>query len=214
MKLGMKRGLRATPKGRAGGTGQVAGLVLNGLLRASIGGFLADVMANPQDPRYAGKAIPIRNLLIVGSLSELFPLLYVLDRRRGSGRRWWQRYPAWSDNLYLSIFWLDMAGNAFDLYDRFTNFDLIPHYHGTGALAAVCQRAFGWSPLVAIGVANAIHTLLEAQEYATDVFFGTHNVRGAWDSIGDLMVGVLGTVAYSGAASAQRALSVAQRRAQ
>jgi hypothetical protein len=186
--------------------------VLNGLLRASIGGFLADVMANPQDPRYAGKAIPIRNLLIVGSLSELFPLLYVLDRRRGPDHRRWQRYPVWPDNLYLSIFCLDMAGNALDLYDRFKNFDLIPHYHGTGALAAVCQRGFGWSPLAAVGVANGIHALLEAQEYATDVFFGTHNVRGAWDSIGDLVVGVLGTIFYSAGASAQRALSAAQRR--
>jgi hypothetical protein len=30
-----------------------------------------------------------------------------------------QRYPFWLDNLYLSIFALDLGGNAFDLYNTF-----------------------------------------------------------------------------------------------
>jgi hypothetical protein len=172
---------------------RLAGFTLNALLRASIAAFLVDVLRHPQDPRYAGKAIPIRNLVVVGSLSLLFPALHL----RSHGRRW-QRYPVWSDNLYLSIFWLDMAGNAFDLYDRYTHFDLIPHLHGSGALAAVLQHAFGAPPLAAIGLANGIHALLEAQEIATDVFCGTHNVRGAWDSAGDLTSGLLGTLLYVG----------------
>ena len=95
-----------------------------------------------------------------------------------------------------------MAGNAFDLYDRFVNFDLIPHFHGSGALAAVLVRAFDWPARGAIGVANTLHALLEAQEYATDVFCGTHNVRGAWDSAGDLAAGLLGTLLYTSAATA------------
>ena len=172
---------------------RVAGYAINAFLRASIAAMLVDVLRHPDDPRYAGKAIPLRNLLIVGGLSLLFPALHV-------GRRRWKRYPVWSDNLYLSIFWLDMAGNWLDLYDTYLNFDLIPHFHGSGALAGVLHSAFGMPGWRAIGVANAVHAALEAQEIATDVFFGTHNVRGAWDSLGDVSAGLLGTIAYVGPA--------------
>lgn len=172
---------------------RVAGFATNAFLRVSIVAMLADVMRHPDDPRYAGKAIPLRNLLIVGGLSLAFPALFVGTRR-------WKRYPVWQDNLYLSIFWLDMAGNWLDLYDTYLNFDLIPHFHGSGALAAVLHSAFDLRGWRAIGAANAIHATLEAQEIATDIFFGTHNVRGAWDSLGDLSAGLLGTIAYVGPA--------------
>ena len=146
-------------------------------------------MTHQEDPRFRGKAIPIRNLIVVGGASMLFPLAHWRSRR-------WRRYPwAW-DAVYLSIFWLDMAGNSFDLYDRFFNFDLVPHLHGTGALAVVLQGTLGLSPLNSLGLANGIHGLLEAQEYATDVLFGTHNVRGWWDTAGDLAAGLLGTGLY------------------
>jgi hypothetical protein len=178
---------------------RVAGFALNALLRASIAAFLVDALRHPHDPRYEGKAIPLRNLLVVGSLSLAFPLLYLRDRRRrerDSAPRRWRHYPVWSDDLYLSIFWLDMAGNFFDLYDRYAHFDLIPHFHGSGALAAVLLGAFELPPPAALGAANGLHALLEAQEYLTDVFCGTHNVRGAWDSAGDLTAGLLGTLTY------------------
>jgi hypothetical protein len=162
---------------------------VNVLLRASIGYFLAEVLRKPDDPRFAGKAIPIRNLIIVGGLSLLFPALHVVRRR-------WRRYPVWTDNLWLSVFWLDMAGNSFDLYDRYAHFDLIPHFHGTGASAVALQRGFGLTRGRAFVIATALHSALEAQEYATDVFFGTHNVRGWWDSAGDLAAGFLGALAY------------------
>jgi len=183
---------------------RVAGFALNALLRAGLAAFLLDVLRHPHDPRYEGKAIPVRNLLVVGSLSLAFPVLHLWSRQRKPPR--WSRYPVWPDDLYLSIFWLDMAGNYFNLYDRYTHFDLIPHFHGSGALAAVLLTAFELPPLAAFGAANGLHAALEAQEILTDVFCGTHNVRGAWDSAGDLTAGLLGTLTYVslGAALTQR----------
>lgn len=172
------------------------GIAANLALRLSILYFLVEVLLKPNDPRFAGKAIPIRNAIIVVTFTSLFPALRWIARR-------WRRYPVWLDNLYLSIFWLDMAGNSFDLYDRYYHFDLIPHFHGTGALAVVV-RGLGMSPLGAFGVANTIHGGLEAQEYLTDVFFGTHNVRGLSDTVGDLAAGLAGTIVYSIAAAVGR----------
>jgi hypothetical protein len=60
------------------------GVWVNLLLRGSLVCFLAEVMLRPDDPRFVGKAIPNRNLLIVGGLSLLFPVLFGLKR--------WPRY--------------------------------------------------------------------------------------------------------------------------
>ena len=90
----------------------------------------------------------------------------------------WKHYRWCSDSLYLPIFWLDMVGNSFNLYDRYTHFGLIPHLHGTGAMGIVLRDGFGMSPGISAAVTNLIHTLLEVQEFPTDVFVGTHNVRG------------------------------------
>jgi hypothetical protein len=166
-----------------------AGLLLNMAIRAHVVYFLGETLLLPDDARFAGKAIPGRNLIIVGGLSLLIPALYFWRKK-------WERYPFWLDNLYLSIFWLDMAGNSFNLYDRFYYFDLIPHFHGTGVSAIVLRGIFGLSGLSAVGSANLIHTLLEAQEHYTDVFSGTHNVRGVSDVINDLVVGILATAIY------------------
>lgn len=181
-------------------------VLLNLALRLSIAYFLVEVLLNPEDPRFAGKAIPVRNLVIVGGLSLVFPLLYLVKKRWnwGIGRRW-TAYPWGLDSLYLSIFWLDMAGNSFNLYDRFFFFDLVPHAHGSGAIAVVAHRAIGMTAWGAAGVANILHILLEAQEYYTDVLAGTHNVRGTWDVVNDMVVGVIGTGLYL-------AVSVALRR--
>lgn len=165
------------------------GLILNIAIRLSIFYFLGEVLLFPDDPRFAGKAIPLRNFIIVITLSLIFPILYFLKKK-------WRHYPFWWDNLYLSIFWLDMAGNSFNLYDSYFYFDLIPHFHSTASLAAVLLGAFGFSYWGGIGFANIIHLLLEAQEYYTDVLFKTHNVRGTFDVVNDLVVGVLGTLFY------------------
>jgi len=164
-------------------------VLLNLFLRAHTAYFLWEVIRHPDDPRFAGKAIPIRNIIIVSGLSMLFPFLHLVGRTRRS-------YPWGTDNLYLSVFWLDMAGNSLNLYDRYYYFDLIPHFHGTGALAAVLKSGFGLPTLSAMGLANMVHVALEGQEYYTDVFFGTHNVRGVSDTVNDLLIGLSGTICY------------------
>ena len=170
-------------------TARYAGLILNLFVRITVLYFLGEVLLFPNDPRFAGKAIPIRNFVIVVSLSFLFPVFHFLRRR-------WSKYPLWLDSLYLSIFWLDMAGNSLNLYDTQFYFDLIPHFHGTGAIAAVLFGAFGASPMSAVGLGNIIHMLLEAQEFYTDVLFQTHNVRGTFDTVNDMVVGLAGAALY------------------
>lgn len=174
---------------------QVAGLRLLGFaldlaLRAHIAWFLAEVLLHPHDPRFEGKAIPIRNLIIVGGMSMLFPVLHVARRR-------WKRYPVWTDVAWLSLFWLDMAGNSFDLYDTYYHFDLIPHFHGSGAATVAIAVAADIRPIPAAIAANVVHSLLEVQEILTDVFAGTHNVRGPLDTVGDLAAGLAGSFAYA-----------------
>jgi hypothetical protein len=166
-----------------------AAAIVNAALRIHILWFLVEVLAYPDDPRFAGKAIPIRNAVIVGLGSLVFPVAYLVFKR-------WRRYPWWLDDLYLSVYWLDMAGNSFDLYDTYADFDLIPHFHGTGAFAAVFALAFEMSTARAFWITNLAHAALEAQEIFTDIFGGTHNVRGWIDTVRDMVAGLAGSAAY------------------
>ncbi|HSK92634.1 MAG TPA: hypothetical protein VLA76_01095, partial [Candidatus Angelobacter sp.] len=115
----------------------------------------------------------------------------LLPGRRG------RRYPLATDSLYLSIFALDLAGNHFDLYDRYRYFDAIPHAHGTGAFTVAIAELLDVPPLSAVGVAQIGHILLEAQEYYSDVLFDLRNVRGTWDTVNDLLAGAAGSAAYA-----------------
>ena len=165
------------------------GIALNLALRAAIVAVLWDAHANADAPRYVGKAIGTRGLAII-PFSLATPALH-LSRRRHS------RYPVWTDNLYLSLFALDLGGNLFDLYDRYLYFDLIPHAHGTGAVTVVLAEMGPMPPLSAVGLAQLLHIVLEAQEYYSDVVFGLRNVRGTWDVVNDLLAGAVGSVAYA-----------------
>jgi hypothetical protein len=166
------------------------GFALNLALRAAIVVVLADALINADAPRYAGKAIGTRGLVIV-PLSFAVPALHLWRRRH-------DRYPVWTDNLYLSVFALDLGGNLLDLYDRYLYFDLIPHAHGTGAVTVVLAEMMPLPALSAVGVAQLLHIVLEAQEYYSDVLFGLRNVRGTWDVVNDLLAGAVGSVAYAG----------------
>jgi hypothetical protein len=146
--------------------------------------------ASADDPRFAGKGIGLRSVLVVGAFSLAIPVLWALRGRK-------RPYPIWMDDLYLSVFALDLGGNVLDLYDTYRHFDLIPHAHGTGAVTVLAAWLFGL-PVLGATVAGTIgHILLETQEYIGDLYFGTRNVRGAWDVFGDLVAGAVGSLVYS-----------------
>src|SRR5262245_17740613 len=130
--------------------------------------------------------------------SLLVPALWLRDRRRRRTAGLPERpYPAWNDNLWISMLALDLTGNVFDLYDGYKHFDLIPHAHGTGALTVTVAWLLQLPPGQAIAVASVLHGLLEAQEIASDKVFGFRNVRGWWDVVGDLSAGAVGSVGYA-----------------
>ena len=171
---------------------RLVGVGLNLALRFVIVGVVADALLHPDDPRYADKGIGTRGLVLVAA-SLLVPALQVTTRRG-------ERYPVGTDSLYLSIFALDMAGNYFDLYDRYALFDLVPHFHGTGAASIVLARLLRQPLLAGVGLAQVLHIGLEAQEYYSDVLFGLRNVRGTWDTVNDLLAGASGSLVYAGVA--------------
>ena len=172
------------------------GVLLNALLRGTMLAMLGEALLRPKDHRFAGKAIGTRGLVMI-PLSMAVPLIQAVRRR--------DRYPIWTDNLYLSIFVLDLLGNHFDLYDRYRYFDAIPHAHGTGAATVVFAELLDLSPLSAVGLAQLAHIGLEAQEYYSDVWFGLNNVRGTWDTVNDLLAGAVGSAAYAAALARSRA---------
>lgn len=178
---------------------RVIGAIANLALRASIVGVLAEALVRAEDPRYRGKAIGTRGLVMI-PLSLVVPLAHLARRRSGAARD----YPVWTDNLWLSIFALDLAGNHFNWYDRYRHFDAIPHAHGTGAATVVVAELLDLPPLSAVGLAQLGHILLEAQEYYSDVWFGLRNVRGTWDTVNDLLAGAGGSAAYAAALAAAR----------
>ncbi len=191
-------------------------VALNIALRLAIAYFLIEALLLPNDPRFAGKAIPLRNLIVVGGLSMLFPALWwIKNKANGRKAKAKAEYPFGTDIIFLSIFALDMAGNSFNLYDTVNGFDLLAHFHGAGALAAVMFLIFAARQMagrikisgfelmmLAIGIATVVHVALEAQEYYTDVIAGTHNVGGAADTVNDLVAGLIGSFSYVAAAKA------------
>lgn len=169
--------------------GDVGGVFVNLLLRLLILAFTVDSLLNAADERFAGKALGPRNLIILFGFAMLFPILHRVLRQ-------WNSYPWWFDSLFLSIFFVDMAGNSVNLYNTLLWFDLVSHFYGPGALAVVLIGAFGLGPLAAAGFATMLHTQLEIQEIYGDQFLGTKNVRDIMDTANDLLAGIVGATVF------------------
>src|SRR6266542_5067884 len=169
-----------------------AGALVNVALRVAILALSVDALLNGQDQRFSGKDLGPRDVIISFGFAMVFPLFWRLRYRK----RQWSEYPWWFDDLYLSIFFVDMLGNSLNLYNAWEHWDHIPHSHGPGALAIVLAGAFGWPIVSAMGISTMLHLALEIQEFYGDVFLHPHNVRDTQDSINDLLFGLLGVLVY------------------
>jgi len=167
----------------------LGGVFVDLLLRLLIVAFTVDSLVNAGDDRFAGKALGPRNLIILFGFAMLFPVLHHVLKQ-------WKTYPWWFDSLFLSIFFVDMAGNSANLYNTLLWFDLVSHSYGPGALAVVIIGAFGLGPLAAAGFATMLHTQLEIQEIYGDQFLGTKNVRDIMDTANDLLAGLVGATVF------------------
>lgn len=165
------------------------GLALNAGLRVAIIGFAIEAALAGADPRFDNKGIAVRNLVFVGlAITLAVPLLHLIRGRRRHG------YPLLADTLLLSILAVDMAANSLNLYALPWRFDLIPHTYSP--LAGVLVLAdLGVGLAVRTLTVLAVAVIFELQEIAGDLYFGTSNVGGAWDTAGDLAGAVVGAVA-------------------
>jgi len=168
---------------------RLSGFALNVAMRLAIVVFAVVILANPEDPAFVDKGLGIRSVVILFGLSLVIPAWH-LWRRRGLA------YPVWYDVIFLTTFLLDLVGNVFDLYDTYFFFDWIPHSHNTGVVTIILAWILRLSLLCAVGVATILHVLFEIQEFYGDIVFGTRNVRGLFDTINDLMVGLIGSIVY------------------
>jgi hypothetical protein len=130
------------------------GTTLNVVPRLSIAYFLGEVLLHPDDPRFAGKAIPFQDLVVVSGLSLVCRALRCAAQALGA-------LPSVVRRLEPADFLAGNDGQLVQPVRRYYYVDHLPHFHGTGAVRVVLQTAFGMPALSAMGVANGLHLLLE-----------------------------------------------------
>ena len=168
--------------------GRRAVQALNIALRVAIIGFAIEAALAGADPRFDNKGIAVRNLVFAGvAVTLAVPLLHLVRGRRRA------RYPVVADTMILSILALDMAANSLNLYALPWRFDLIPHTLSPLAGVLVLADLGAGRVTRTLAVLGAA-VLFELQEVAGDLYFGTSNVGGPWDTAGDLAGAVTGAV--------------------
>lgn len=150
--------------------------------------------------RFADRAMPAR-LLLFPVLIAAVPVCWAwLNRRRPPERR--LPYPALADLLITLPFAIDMGGNALDLYDTINVFDDVCHFvnwallsAGFGVLLLARRELAPWviaGLCIAFGTATAV--LWEIFEFLTFVTRSKELPTAYPDTIGDLSLGLAGTV--------------------
>lgn len=147
--------------------------------------------------RFSDKAMVARAVLYP-VLVAIVPLLWWLRRRRNAS----VDYPAAAAALFTLPFLIDIAGNALDLYDRVDHFDDACHFANWAlmctALGLLLIRLPGmaaWNiAALCIGFGASIVILWEIGEYQTFILDTPEATTAYRDTIGDLALGMSGSV--------------------
>jgi hypothetical protein len=171
-------------------------------LKAVLGGLVLFALTHLEWDRFADKAMTAR--------AVLYPLAaLVVPAVWLAGRRRWP-YPALVDVLVVVPFVVDLLGNALDLYDRVSWFDDACHLVNWAVLTAgvgipLARRYGGWVTFgLCVGFGATAAILWEIGEYGAFVLKTAESVTAYRDTIGDLALGLSGSV-VAGALAGWRA---------
>lgn len=168
-------------------------LFTNVAAKALLVALLLYAVANPEMPRFAGKAMVTRALLYpIAAL--LVPIGWLL---RGRPRP----YPHAPDALLVSPFLIDVGGNAADLYNTVAWFDNVAHtltwmllVLAIGSFIARLNLAPWVVGALCVGFGATTHILWEIIEYLLMVSGNSGLQLTYGDTIGDLALSLTGTV--------------------
>lgn len=168
-------------------------LTLDVAVKVALFALLLHALLNPDLPQYADKAMQWRVITYPLAVMAI-PIAWWLHWRS-------RPFPVVSDLLFTLAFLIDTLGNALDLYDTIEWWDDLNHF-GNWILLAAAFVALGWPARasrltrVALGVGfGAIAAIAwEAFEYVTFVPGSPEAATAYQDTLGDLVLGLLGGV--------------------
>ncbi len=165
--------------------------------KGAMAALLVFSVTHPQWARFADKAM-IERAVLYPVLVAIVPLGWWLRRRNDPT----VTYPAPAAALFTLPFLIDIAGNALDLYDRVDHFDDACHFTNwalmctaLGLLLLRLPDVPAWTiAALCIGFGASVAILWEVGEYQTFIL-DTPEAKTAYrDTIGDLALGMSGSV--------------------
>lgn len=166
-------------------------------LKGALVALLALALAFPHWDRFADKAMDVRAATYPAAVM-LVAAIWAMRGRRAP-------YPWDIDALLTAPFVIDVAGNAADLYDTVSWFDDACHYGNWALLTAAAGLALHrtntlppWAlALTSMGMGAITAILWEFAEYGVFILDTPESVSIYRDTIGDLMLGLLGATTAS-----------------
>jgi hypothetical protein len=164
-------------------------------VKAALVGLLAFAAARPDLPQFAGKSMTGRALTYPIAALIVPVTWWLLSRSR---RR---DYPYALDVLLVLPFLIDVAGNAADLYDSIGWWDDANHFVNWAILVSAFGQLLVRLPLerwaaagLAVGFGAVTAVLWEFAEYYTFIRDSPELRTAYTDTLGDLALGMAGSV--------------------
>jgi len=178
------------------------GLALNLAVKAALIGLLVFAVVRDDLPQFQGKAMEGRALTYPISALVVPVGWWLATRRRRTDRAARGDYPHAADILLVLPFLIDTGGNALDLYDTIGWWDDLNHLVNWAILSAAFGQIVLRRPLSAWTIAGLVAgfgavtaILWEIAEYYTFIRDSPEIATAYTDTLGDLALGLTGSVA-------------------